>query len=201
MIMSILLLLRSQVHVDERDSYWETTCWGCKLQLTLPQFAPIFKCGYCGAVTVHKTGSNKSPSRWTRRCGSLLDYCLVTLAFLLVVFIVCKFFRFPLSFTLNLSVDNVQKFCHIHTITVLSRMFFSGNSGLGSHGSNGFSADVVQMEVFGRYFQFCFLVLLSACTFILSSPPSLHSTRCSTSCWPPSFHQDLRLQSNGASLK
>lgn len=80
-----------EVRVDGRESEsdkWETTCWGCKLQLTLPRFEPIFKCGYCGAVTVHKAAS-KQRVRWSARCSSMLDHVLVTFVFVLVMFIVC----------------------------------------------------------------------------------------------------------------
>lgn len=81
-----------EVRVEGRDSDsngYETICWGCKLQLTLPCYSPIFKCGYCGAVTVHETFP-KPRSRWSLPpgCISLLDHFLVTFVFLLVLLII-----------------------------------------------------------------------------------------------------------------
>ncbi|KAJ7535480.1 hypothetical protein O6H91_12G035600 [Diphasiastrum complanatum] len=38
---------------------YEARCWGCGLQLVLPYFAPVFKCGWCGAITVHRLQSSR----------------------------------------------------------------------------------------------------------------------------------------------
>ena len=36
---------------SEGDPACTVRCWGCGLQLQLPSYSPIFKCGYCGAVS------------------------------------------------------------------------------------------------------------------------------------------------------
>ncbi|CAM8956355.1 unnamed protein product [Rhodiola kirilowii] len=44
------------VNIEDND----LTCWGCGLRVLLPSSAPIFKCGWCGAITnknVHKHGT------------------------------------------------------------------------------------------------------------------------------------------------
>lgn len=88
----IAMASEDEVHGDVRDlesnNRWETICWGCKLQLTLARFEPIFKCGYCGAVTVHETTTSKQRLRWSVRCSSILDHFLVTLVFIIVTCII-----------------------------------------------------------------------------------------------------------------
>lgn len=87
-----------QVRVDARElesdhsNKWETICWGCNLQLTLARFEPIFKCGYCGAVTVHSSSVHPKHQRlrWIDRCSSMLDHLLVTSVFIIIICIICK---------------------------------------------------------------------------------------------------------------
>lgn len=66
---------------------WETTCWGCRLRLLLPVFAPIFKCGWCGAITIYKP-----PARPRSQCSPTLeiarDRVLVVAVLLFIVSIV-----------------------------------------------------------------------------------------------------------------
>ncbi len=68
---------------------WETTCWGCRLRLLLPVFAPIFKCGWCGAITIYKP-----PARPRSQCSPALeiarDRVLVVAVLLFIVSIVCE---------------------------------------------------------------------------------------------------------------
>ena len=85
--------MNAQVRVDGHGNdggKWEATCWGCNLQLTLPCFAPIFKCGYCGAITSDKSSATKPRLRISPRCNSLLDHFMVAFVLLFVLFIVCK---------------------------------------------------------------------------------------------------------------
>ncbi|KAL8153768.1 hypothetical protein V2J09_011528 [Rumex salicifolius] len=37
--------------LDFRIQGYETICWGCGLRLSLPSHSPIFRCGWCGAIT------------------------------------------------------------------------------------------------------------------------------------------------------
>ncbi|KAK8944253.1 putative S-acyltransferase [Platanthera zijinensis] len=38
-------------HVTSMSEDYERTCWGCGLRLLLATYSPIFKCGWCGAIT------------------------------------------------------------------------------------------------------------------------------------------------------
>ncbi|KAF9590040.1 hypothetical protein IFM89_030190 [Coptis chinensis] len=43
----------------------ETTCWGCGLRLLLSSYTPVFKCGWCGAITNQNLGKDRRESfRW-----------------------------------------------------------------------------------------------------------------------------------------
>ncbi|CAI0378063.1 unnamed protein product [Linum tenue] len=62
----------------------ETTCWGCGLRLILPSNAPVFKCGWCGAVTNQNDKKRENKWFWWKR---LRDRCFVfvLLGFMLLV--------------------------------------------------------------------------------------------------------------------
>lgn len=77
-----------QTHVEERMG-WETTCWGCGLRVVLPKFSPMFKCGWCGAISVHKSES-KGVSRWSRRCSVARDRFFVCFVLFVIFSIVCE---------------------------------------------------------------------------------------------------------------
>uniref|UniRef100_A0A7N2L9J5 S-acyltransferase n=1 Tax=Quercus lobata TaxID=97700 RepID=A0A7N2L9J5_QUELO len=63
----------------------EATCWGCGLRLLLPSHAPIFKCGWCGAITNQNTSKCESKgSRW--RC--LRDRCFVCVLIVFMLFVI-----------------------------------------------------------------------------------------------------------------
>ncbi|KAK8522745.1 hypothetical protein V6N13_115704 [Hibiscus sabdariffa] len=38
------------------DEDHDITCWGCGLRLLLPSYAPVFKCGWCRAITNQNVG-------------------------------------------------------------------------------------------------------------------------------------------------
>ncbi|KAI3429120.1 S-acyltransferase [Psidium guajava] len=65
----------------------ERTCWGCGLCLLLPSNAPIFKCGWCGAITNQRTRKQKDKSLWWRRWR---DRCFVSVVSLFMLFILGK---------------------------------------------------------------------------------------------------------------
>lgn len=65
----------------------ERTCWGCGLRLLLPSNAPVFKCGWCGAITNEHAQKRKDKSLWWRRWR---DRCFVSVVSLFMLFILCK---------------------------------------------------------------------------------------------------------------
>ncbi|KHG16506.1 hypothetical protein F383_22200 [Gossypium arboreum] len=44
-----------------------TICWGCGLRLLLPTHAPVFKCGWCGAITSQNVNKTETKCLWGRR--------------------------------------------------------------------------------------------------------------------------------------
>ncbi|KAF4394771.1 hypothetical protein F8388_004746 [Cannabis sativa] len=50
----------------------EVICWGCGLRLLIPSHSPVFKCGWCGAVTNQnarkRDGEYLLLRRWRDRC-------------------------------------------------------------------------------------------------------------------------------------
>ncbi|KAF5771604.1 putative protein S-acyltransferase [Helianthus annuus] len=63
----------------------EVTCWGCGLILILSPYTPIFKCGWCGAVTNHNSVKGDNSHFWWRR---LRDRCFVCILLLFMFFII-----------------------------------------------------------------------------------------------------------------
>ncbi|KAK9275455.1 hypothetical protein L1049_022722 [Liquidambar formosana] len=64
----------------------EATCWGCGLRLILPSCAPIFKCGWCGAITNQNARKRESKFFWWRR---LRDRCFVCVLLIFMLFVIC----------------------------------------------------------------------------------------------------------------
>uniref|UniRef100_A0A2P2KUM0 S-acyltransferase n=1 Tax=Rhizophora mucronata TaxID=61149 RepID=A0A2P2KUM0_RHIMU len=71
--------------VTEVAEEHETTCWGCGLRLLLPSYSPVFKCGWCGAVT--KPNDKKCDKYLWWRC--LRDRCLVSILLGFILFVIC----------------------------------------------------------------------------------------------------------------
>ncbi|KVI05237.1 Zinc finger, DHHC-type, palmitoyltransferase [Cynara cardunculus var. scolymus] len=63
----------------------EVTCWGCGLCLILSPYTPIFKCGWCGAITNHNARKIDNTYFWWRR---LRDRCFVCVLLLFMLFII-----------------------------------------------------------------------------------------------------------------
>ncbi|GAB2275250.1 hypothetical protein Dimus_010010 [Dionaea muscipula] len=64
----------------------ETICWGCGLRLILPSQAPVFKCGWCGAVTNKNSSQHDSRSfRWRR----FRDRVFVYVVIIFMLFVIC----------------------------------------------------------------------------------------------------------------
>lgn len=73
------------------------TCWGCGLRLLLPSYAPVFKCGWCGAITnQNKQKCDKQHFRWRL----LRDRCIVSIVLVFMLFLICKplLFLVPAAF-------------------------------------------------------------------------------------------------------
>ncbi|KAF8407467.1 hypothetical protein HHK36_006600 [Tetracentron sinense] len=64
----------------------ETTCWGCGLRLLLPSYTPVFKCGWCGAITNQNPRKLESRYFWWRR---LRDRCFVSILLIFMLFVIC----------------------------------------------------------------------------------------------------------------
>lgn len=88
----------------------EVTCWGCGLCLILSPYTPIFKCGWCGAITNHNARKNDNTYFWWRR---LRDRCFVCVLLLFMLFIIGGgiWAIYPIIFS-------VSYFCGIFHMTV-----------------------------------------------------------------------------------
>ncbi|KAG8473724.1 hypothetical protein CXB51_035990 [Gossypium anomalum] len=82
-----------------------TICWGCGLRLLLPTHAPVFKCGWCGAITSQNVNKPESKCLWGRR---LQDRCFVTILSVFMLFLICggvwavHWFVFSVSYTFGI---------------------------------------------------------------------------------------------------
>ncbi|XP_050230704.1 protein S-acyltransferase 11 [Mercurialis annua] len=64
----------------------ETTCWGCGLRLLLPSYSPVFKCGWCGAITSQNKKKCEDKYFWWRR---VRDRCFVCVLLSFMLFMIC----------------------------------------------------------------------------------------------------------------
>lgn len=64
----------------------ETTCWGCGLRLLLASYTPIYKCGWCGAITNPNTCKRESKCFQLRR---LRDRSFVCILIIFMLFLIC----------------------------------------------------------------------------------------------------------------
>lgn len=78
----------------------ETTCWGCGLRLVISPYAPIFKCGWCGAITNHNARKFDNKYFWLRR---LRDRSFVSILLLFMLFIIGSgvWAIYPVIFSMN----------------------------------------------------------------------------------------------------
>ncbi|XP_071690840.1 protein S-acyltransferase 11-like isoform X2 [Rutidosis leptorrhynchoides] len=102
---------------DQEDHYvasiteeHEVTCWGCGLILILTPYTPIFKCGWCGAITNHNALKCDISYLWWRR---LRDRCFVCVLLLFMSFIIGGgiWAIYPVVFA-------VSNFCGIFHMTI-----------------------------------------------------------------------------------
>lgn len=77
----------------------ETGCWGCGLRLLLPSYSPIFKCGWCGAITTQNERKCETKYLWWRHAR---DRCFVCVLLGFMLFVICmSLFHFILPFPLS----------------------------------------------------------------------------------------------------
>ncbi|KAG8066697.1 hypothetical protein GUJ93_ZPchr0004g38438 [Zizania palustris] len=67
----------------------EATCWGCGLQLIFASYAPVFKCGWCGAITQSNQTSRKPDSVCFSHWRRFRDMFFVTVLILFMLFVIC----------------------------------------------------------------------------------------------------------------
>ncbi|BAS97426.1 Os06g0308900 [Oryza sativa Japonica Group] len=69
----------------------EATCWGCGLRLIFASYAPVFKCGWCGAITQSNQISRKPDSVCFSHWRNFRDRFFVTVLILFMLFVICRF--------------------------------------------------------------------------------------------------------------
>ncbi|XP_024031766.1 protein S-acyltransferase 11 [Morus notabilis] len=72
--------------VTLNNENYDVICWGCGLRLLIPSHAPIFKCGWCGAVTNQNAQKRECKHFWLRR---LRDRFFVSVLLAYMVFVIC----------------------------------------------------------------------------------------------------------------
>ncbi|XP_072974853.1 protein S-acyltransferase 11 isoform X1 [Typha angustifolia] len=66
----------------------EAMCWGCGLRLLLAGYSPIFKCGWCGAITQQNESSRKPDSVCFSHWRNVRDRFFVTIVLLFMLFVI-----------------------------------------------------------------------------------------------------------------
>nr|ACG34055.1 DHHC zinc finger domain containing protein [Zea mays] len=92
----------------------EATCWGCGLRLVFASYSPIYKCGWCGAVTQSNSQTARKPdSIWFSHWRRLRDRLFVAVLVLFMLFVICGgvWAVYPVVFS-------VSKFCGVFHCTV-----------------------------------------------------------------------------------
>nr|XP_009408160.1 PREDICTED: protein S-acyltransferase 11 isoform X4 [Musa acuminata subsp. malaccensis] len=86
----------------------KTTCWGCGLHLVLESYSPIFKCGWCGAITDQCKTLRKPDSTWFSWWRCVRDRLFVTILIFFMLFVICTgvWAVYP-------AVFSISKFCGI----------------------------------------------------------------------------------------
>ncbi|CAH2053372.1 unnamed protein product [Thlaspi arvense] len=81
---------------------YEAVCWGCGLNLVLPSYAPVFKCGWCGAITNQNPVMLETKSFGLRR---FRDRCFVVILAVFMLFVICGgiWAAYPVVFSISLA--------------------------------------------------------------------------------------------------
>ncbi|KAL6651609.1 hypothetical protein ACP70R_010534 [Stipagrostis hirtigluma subsp. patula] len=67
----------------------EATCWGCGLRLVFASYAPVYKCGWCGAITQTNQTARKPDSICFSHWRRFRDRFFVTVLILFMLFVIC----------------------------------------------------------------------------------------------------------------
>jgi predicted RNA-binding Zn-ribbon protein involved in translation (DUF1610 family) len=81
----------------------EATCWGCGLRLVFASYAPVYKCGWCGAITQTDQTTRKSDSVCFSHWRRFRDRFFVTVLVLFMLFIICRLLSLAISFSYKFS--------------------------------------------------------------------------------------------------
>ncbi|KAF2554840.1 hypothetical protein F2Q68_00017318 [Brassica cretica] len=112
---------------------YESICWGCGLNLVLPSYAPVFKCGWCGAIT------NQNPVRpETRSLGlrRIRDRCFVVILAVFMLFVICGgiWAAYPVVFSISLACGIFHSVIAVSLAIATLSTFMIGNCvGAGNH--------------------------------------------------------------------
>lgn len=77
---------KNQGQWEMSSTSYETVCWGCGLHLVLPNAVPLFRCGWCGAIS-----SRDMHARKRGRCSNcylVLDRVLIATIITLIILII-----------------------------------------------------------------------------------------------------------------
>lgn len=80
--------MQEDQHVTSILEEHERTCWGCGLRLLIATYSPVFKCGWCGAITseiITRKPDSRCFSRWRRA----RDRIFVVVLLFFMSFVVC----------------------------------------------------------------------------------------------------------------
>ncbi|KAG0455133.1 hypothetical protein HPP92_024425 [Vanilla planifolia] len=113
-------------HVTAISEEHEQTCWGCGLRLLLVSYSPVFKCGWCGAITNPQNRIRKPDSTCFSLWRRIRDRFFVSVLLLFMSFVICAGFWavYPVVFSINyfcgvfhstitaiLSLSSLSTFC------------------------------------------------------------------------------------------
>ncbi|ONM12193.1 DHHC zinc finger domain containing protein [Zea mays] len=82
-------LLEVEQSVTSIPEDHEATCWGCGLRLVFAGYSPIYKCGWCGAITQSNQTTRKPDSVWFSHWRRVRDRFFVTVLILFMLFVIC----------------------------------------------------------------------------------------------------------------
>ncbi|PKA58737.1 putative S-acyltransferase [Apostasia shenzhenica] len=110
--------MKEEHHVASILDDHERECWGCGLRLLLATYSPVFKCGWCGAIT-SQNRKRKPDSACFSRWRCLRDRFLVIVALLFMSFVICAgvWVVYP-------TVFSIGYFCGIFHSTVTAILSF-----------------------------------------------------------------------------
>ncbi|XP_048559846.1 protein S-acyltransferase 11 [Triticum urartu] len=112
----------------------EATCWGCGLRLVFSSYSPVYKCGWCGAVTQGNQTSRKPDSVCFSHWRRFRDGFFVIVLVLFMLFVICGgvWAVYPVVFSISI-------FCGIFhcTVTALLSIFTIASYCLASFKSAG----------------------------------------------------------------